>query len=71
MYDNPFVTQLLVEERKKDAIRHSEQARLIQAAEGSEMGWRWQLPMIPALKSLSALLMRPQRKRLTANTPNL
>lgn len=45
MYSNPFVHQLLVEERREDAMRHSEQARLIQVVEGSKKSWRWRWPM--------------------------
>ena len=71
MYINPFVTQLLAEERMKDAIRRNEQARLIKTVKGSGKSWRWRVPMILARKSFLALLNRPQRKRLTANTPNL
>jgi hypothetical protein len=71
MYFNPFVNQLLAEERMKDAMRRNEQARLVRAAKDRGKSWRWQLPMILALKSFLALFNRPQRKRLTANTPNL
>lgn len=71
MYINPFVTQLLVEERMKDAMRRNEQARLIRAVKGSGKSWRWRLPMILALKSFLALFTRPQSKRLAENIPNL
>jgi hypothetical protein len=60
MYLNEFVTQLVAEERMKDAMRQAEQARLIREVEGSRESWRWRLPMILALKSLLALFIRPQ-----------
>jgi hypothetical protein len=53
MYLNPFVTQLLAEERMKDAVHKNEQAHLIHALKGSGEWWRWRLPMILALKSLT------------------
>jgi hypothetical protein len=46
MYTNPFVTQLLAEERMKDAIRRNEQTRLIREVEGFRTSRRWRLPMI-------------------------
>ena len=46
MYFNPFASQLLTEERMKDAMRQNVQARLIQVAQGSEKSWRWRLSMI-------------------------
>ena len=52
MYSNPFVTQLLAEERVKDAMRRNEQARLIRAVEGSGKSWRWRLPMILARQNV-------------------
>ena len=58
---NPFEIQLLAEERMKDAMRQSEQARLIRAVKGSGKSWRWWMAMIiMALKSLLALFIRPQ-----------
>ncbi len=60
MYINPFVTQLLVEERIEDVMRLAEQARLIREVEGSRKSWRWRLPILLALKSLFALVIRPQ-----------
>ena len=52
MYVNPFVIQLLAEERMKDAIRQAEQARLIRAIQGSGKSWRWPLPVNLGQKSL-------------------
>ena len=46
MYTNPFVIQLLAEERMKDAMRRNEQTRLIREAEGFRTSRRWRLPMI-------------------------
>ncbi len=46
MYFNPFVTQLLAEERMKDIMHQAEQARLIRAVKGSGKSWRWRLPII-------------------------
>jgi len=71
MYSNPFVCQLLAEERMKDAVRHNEQVRLIRTVSGSGKSWRWRLPRILALKDFLALFMRPQHKRITENTLNL
>jgi hypothetical protein len=71
MYFNPFVTQLLAEERMKDAIRRNEQAHLVREVEGSRKSWRWWSPMILVRKNYLGLFNRPPRKRLTANTPNL
>jgi hypothetical protein len=71
MYSNPFVDQLLAEERMKDAIRRNEQTRLIRMAEDSGQPQRWRLSMIFARKNSLALFKQPQHKRLTANTPNL
>lgn len=71
MYTNPFVTQLLAEERMKDVIRRNEQARLVRAAKGTEKSRRWRLSMILASKNFSALFNQSQHKRLTENTPNL
>lgn len=42
---NPFVNQLLAEERMKDGLRQAEQARLARAAEKSGMSWKERLPM--------------------------
>ncbi len=58
MYLNPFVTQLLAEERMKDALGQAKQARLIRAAKGSGQSGRWRLPLTFALKSLLALFIR-------------
>ena len=60
MYSNPFVNQLLAEERMKDTMRQNAQVHLIRAVEGSPKSWGWQLPMILALSSLLALFIRPQ-----------
>lgn len=60
MYFNPFATQLLAEERMKDAMRQAEQARLIRAVKGSGKSWRGRLPMILALISLLAFFMQPE-----------
>ena len=58
MYLNPFVTQLVVEERRKDALCQAEQARLLRAVKGSGKLGRWRLPLTFALKSLLALFIR-------------
>jgi hypothetical protein len=70
MYTNPFVAQLLAEERMRDAIRRNEQARLIQTAKGSRQTRQRRLSTIFARKN-SLPINRPQRKRLSAHTPNL
>ena len=57
MYINPFVTQLVVEERRKDALCQAEQARLLRAAKGSGQLERWRLPLTFALKSVLALFI--------------
>ena len=71
MYTNPFVTQLLAEERVKDAIRRNEQTRLIREVEGFRTSRRWRLSMILTSKNSLALFNQSQHKRLTAHTPNL
>jgi len=71
MYTNPFVTQLLAEERMKDAIRRNEQTRLIRAAKDSGQPQRRRFLMIFTRKNLLTPLKRSQHKQLTANTPNL
>ena len=58
MYINPILTQLLVEERKEDAIRLEKQARLIREVEGSRKPWIWRLPILLALICLFALVIR-------------
>jgi len=60
MYFNPFITQLVAEERMKDAMRQDEQARLVRAVKGPGRSRRWQLPMILTLKSPLTPFMRPQ-----------
>ena len=71
MYFNSFEAQLLAESRMKDAIHQAEQAHLVRVVKSSERLQGWRLSIILALKSLLALVIRPQRKRLTVNTPNL
>ena len=71
MYSNPFVTQLLAEERMKDAMRRNEQSRLIRAVEGFGKLSRGRRPMMLALKNSSTLFNRSPRKQLTEGTPNL
>ena len=71
MYTNPFVTQLLAEERMKDAMRRNEQARLIRSLKGFRKSPQWRLSMIFTRKNSLTLLKRSQHKQLTANTPNL
>jgi len=61
MYFNPFITQLVAEERMKDAMRQDEQARLVRAVKGPGRSRRWQLPMILTLKSSQTLFVRTQR----------
>jgi hypothetical protein len=55
MYPNPFVDQLLAEERRKDVMRQKSHARLIRVVKASEESWGWRLPMILGLKSLLTL----------------
>jgi hypothetical protein len=55
MYPNPFVAQLLAEERRKDVMRQKSQARLIRVVKASEESRGWWLPMILGLKSLLTL----------------
>ncbi len=59
MYINPFMCQLLAEERMKDALCQAEQARLIRTVKASGQWGRWRLPLTFALKSLLALFIRP------------
>ena len=54
MFSNPFVNQLLAEERRRDAMRQGEKARLVKAAVGAGKPWRWPLQLMLALKSLLA-----------------
>ena len=61
MYVNPFVIQLLAEERMKDAIRQAEQARLIRVVQDSGKSWKWSLPVTLGRKSL--LLIGPSAKK--------
>jgi hypothetical protein len=71
MYTNPFVTQLLANERMKDALRRNEQARLIRTVKNSRQTQpRWFL-MILASKNSSTRFNRSQRNQLTANIPSL
>ena len=71
MYTNLFLTQLLAEERMKDALRRNEQARLIRVTKGSGKSRRWQLPMIFTRKNSLTLFKQSQHERLTAKVPNL
>ena len=68
MYTNPFVTQLLAEERMRDAIRRNEQARLLRESKGPGKSRQWRLSMIFTRKNSLILFKRPQHKRLTVNT---
>lgn len=63
MYTNPFVTQLLAEERMKDAMRRNEQTHLIREVEGFRKSWRWRLPMSLTPESI-LLFIQSQRKQL-------
>ena len=71
MYTNPFVTQLLAEERMKDAMRRNEQARLIRSLRGFRKSSQWRLSMIFTRKNSLTLFKQSQHERLTAKVPNL
>ena len=46
MYSNPFVSQLVAEERMRDAMRLEEKARLVRAAQGTRNPGGWSLQLI-------------------------
>ena len=58
MYINPFVAQLIAEERMADTMRAEEHARLIRRAESFRKSRKWRLPILLALGSLVALVIR-------------
>jgi len=57
---NPFLAELLAEERRKDAMREAEHARLIRAAKGPRKSKDQGLSVMLVLSSLLALFIRPQ-----------
>ena len=57
---NPFLAELLAEERRKDAMRDAEQARLIRVAKGPRKARGWAQPVTLILSSLLGLVIRPK-----------
>ena len=55
---NPFTAQLMAEERRKDALREAEHARLIRAAKGPRRPRGRRLPVALILSRLLSLFMR-------------
>ena len=60
LWFNPYLAERLAEERRKDAMREAEQARLIRAAKGPRKVRGWWLPVVSILGSLLGLVIRPQ-----------
>ena len=60
MLFNLFLTQQMMEERMKDALREAEQKRLIRAARGPRKVRGWWTSVALMLSSLVGLVIRPQ-----------
>ncbi len=55
---DPFTAQWMAEERRKDALREAEHARLIRAAKGPRRPQGRRLPVALILSRLLSLFMR-------------
>jgi len=55
---DPFTAQWMAEERRKDALREAEDARLIRAAKGPRRPQGRRLPVALILSRLLSLFMR-------------
>ncbi len=58
MLTNPVVAQRMAEERRKDAMRNAEQARLIRSVEGSRQQPSWRFAAGVVFSSLLTLIGR-------------